>query len=405
MDFAQDRVTTLHALAEPDRIPNAPTARTTVLVPMAAADAGPGSDRVFSALETLDIERVVVALRAPADRVPSIEKRLASRSIPIELLWCNGPRIEGLLRAQDLDGPSGKGRDVWLGLGLAAESQYVAIHDADTASYTEAYVPRLVAPLGTGSERSERSENGDVNEDDGEGGNENRNERGTNGYRFTKGYYARIEGDRLYGRLCRLLYAPLVRTLAESHDASILPYLEAFRYGLAGECAMTGDLAREVRCRRGWGLEVGLLGEVFGVAGSEWVAQVDLGAHDHEHRSVDGVAGLSAMAESVADALLQTVEDRGVQPAYASLPERYREQAMAFVDSYHADAAFNGLAYDATGERRQVRAYADAITPPETDDRLPAWEDAPIAAESVRAAARADLEAIAEGSAIQGAYR
>ena len=146
MDFAQDRVTTLHALSGADRIPDAPTARTTVLVPMAAADAGPGSDRVFSALEALDVERVVVALRAPADRVVSIRERLASCSIPLELLWCNGPRMEGLLRAHGLDGRTGKGRDIWLGLGLAGKSRYVAIHDADTASYTEAYVPRSVSP-------------------------------------------------------------------------------------------------------------------------------------------------------------------------------------------------------------------------------------------------------------------
>ena len=397
MDFAQDRVTTLHALSGADQIPDAPTARTTVLVPMAAADAGPGSDRVFSALEALDVERVVVALHAPADRVVSIRERLASCSIPLELLWCNGPRMEGLLRTHGLDGRTGKGRDIWLGLGLTGESRYVAIHDADTASYTEAYVPRLVAPLADG---------GDGGTDgDGDGGSEGETERGTEGYRFTKGYYARIEGDRLYGRLCRLLYAPLVCTLAESHDASVLAYLEAFRYGLAGECAMTGDLAREVRCRRGWGLEVGLLGEVFGVAGSEGVAQIDLGVHDHEHRSVDGVAGLSAMAESVADALLKAVEDWDVQPTYASLPERYRERAMEFVDSYHSDAAFNGLAYDAAGERRQVSAYVEAITPPGTDDRLPAWKNAPIAPESVRAAARADLEAIAEDNAIQEASR
>jgi glucosyl-3-phosphoglycerate synthase len=376
MDFAQDRVTTLHALSGADRIPEAPTDRTAVLVPIVENDVGSGLDRVFTALETVDPERVVVVLRAAADRVGTIDERLDSYAIPLELLCCNGPRVEGLLRAHDLDGPTGRGHDVWLGPALAARSRFVAIHDADAASYTAAYVPRLLAPLaGAGTNGSER-------------------------YGCTKGYYARIEDGRLYGRLCRLLYAPLVRTLVDHHGAPVLSYLDSFRYGLAGEHAMTADLARRVCVRRGWGLEVGLLGEVFRAVGPGAVAQVDLRDHDHEHRSIDGVTGLSAMAESVTDALLQAVEGAGVRPAYASLPGRYRERAEAFAEAYRADAAFSGLAHDAAAERRQIAVYAESISPPEEDDRLPAWEEAPIAPGVVREAARADLEAVADGAGV-----
>lgn len=384
MDFAQDRITTLHALSGADHVPDAPTDRTAVLVPMTERDAGPGIERVFEALETVDPERVVVALRAGADEIASIRDRLSSSPLSLSLLWCNGPRMEELLRAHDLEGPAGKGHDVWLGLALASRSQFVTIHDADTASYTEAYVPRLVAPLA--GRRETEGRNGDEGDGD-------RNDEA--GHEFAKAYYARIEGNKLYGRLCRLLYAPLVRELAASHasdDAPVLPFLDAFRYGLAGECAMTADLARRVRVRREWGLEVGLLGEAFRVAGPEAVAQVDLGIHDHEHRSVEGVAGLSAMARSVADGLLQVVEDGGVKPDYESLPDRYRERAREFVESYDADATVNGLAYDAGAERRQVAAYAEAISPPGDDDRLPAWSACAITAEAVREAARADLD-------------
>jgi len=381
MDFAQDRITTLHALSGADRVPRAPTDRTAVLVPMAERDTGPGIERVFSALERVDPERVVVALRAESDAVASIRTRLSSSPLSLSLLWCNGPRIEELLRTHDLDGPVGKGYDVWLGLALASRSQFVAIHDADTASYTEAYVPRLVAPLAG-------------RQDDGDGNRKSTRHDGESGHEFVKAYYARIENERLYGRLCRLLYAPLVRELTERHDTPVLPFLDAFRYGLAGECAMTADLARRVRVRRGWGLEVGLLGEAFRVAGPKGVAQVDLGTHDHEHRSVEGVTGLSAMARSVVDGLLQVAEDGGVEPDYATLAERYRERAGEFVTSYAADAAFNGVAYDTGAERRQVAAYAEAISPPGDDDRLPAWSACTITAEAVREAARADLDEV-----------
>jgi glucosyl-3-phosphoglycerate synthase len=424
MDFAQERIETLHALADADRAPEAPTDRTAVLVPMTERDVGPEIDRVFGALEAVSPGRMVVALHADPGWVRAIETRLRSYDLRLELCWCNGPRIEALLADYGLDGPTGKGHDVWLGLGiaLASESAFVAIHDADTASYTEAYVPRLVAPLADGwgkgrarekanrrgrdrDRRTDGRETGAAVTNGGDDGNGS-DDGGTvgtgspdqpEGRQFVKGYHAWIEGNRLYGRLCRLLYAPLVRELAERHDEPILRYLDAVRYGLAGEYAMTANLARQVRVRRGWGLEVGLLGEAFRVSGSEEVCQVDLGVHDHDHRSVDGAAGLSAMARSVANVLLEAIEDGGVEPAYTDLPGRYRERAEGFVARYERDVAFNGLRYDAAAERRQVAAYAGAISPPEGSERLPAWSDCELPAAAVRAAARADLDGIERG--------
>jgi glucosyl-3-phosphoglycerate synthase len=279
------------------------------------------------------------------------------------VLWCNGPRLEDLLDDHGLDGEFGKGRDVWLGLGQALDHDYVVVHDADTKSYSRTDVSRLLFPLASG-------------------------------YDFAKGYYARVENDRLYGRLFRLFFVPLVRALRDDRDAAILRYLDAFRYALAGEFAATTDLVERFRPQRSWGLEIGTLGDAFTHAGFDGSAQVDLGTHEHDHRAVSGPTGLSDMSRHVGSALLRVVEDGGVDPDYDGLAERYRAAARALVRSYELDAGFNGLTYDRGDELDQVETYVDAIEPPRTDRRLPAWIEAPVSPERVAEAAATDLEAV-----------
>ncbi|WP_435098235.1 glycosyl transferase family 2 [Halarchaeum sp. P4] len=362
MDYTQERVATLHDYG--DANPDAPVDRATVVVPMTEREyAGLAAEGVLSTLEDLSPGRVLVPLRAPAERVPAFCEWLEGFDLPLEVLWCTGPRLSSLLEDAGLAGEAGKGRDVWLALGVAASSEYVVLHDADAESYSERDVPKLLAPL------------------DGD-------------FEFVKGYYARVESGRLYGRLFRLFYEPLVAALADAHDAEILDYLGAFRYALAGECAMTGDVARSLRVQRRWGLEVGTLGEAYRLAGPAETAQVDLGFYEHDHRAVSGPTGLGDMSEGVADALLRAVEEAGVDPDYDTLPERYAQAAAAFERGYAADAAFNGFEHDVAGEHEQVATYREAISPPGEDTRLPAWADAPLTPADVREAAAADLDAV-----------
>jgi len=205
-------------------------------------------------------------------------------------------------------------------------------------------VPRLLAPLSTGHD-------------------------------FVKGYYARVEDRKLYGRLVRLFVAPLLRALEDSHPGGVVQYLSAFRYPLAGEFAVTAEAARRLPAQRAWGLEIGMLGETYRAVGPAASAQVDLGVHRHDHKPVGGRGGLSSMADQVGQALFRAVEDGGVEPDYETLPAAYREAGDRLVDQYAADAAFNGLDYDPEDEREQVRAYASGIRPPGPDTRLPAWTD------------------------------
>ena len=364
MEYVQERVTTLHALT--DHRPDAPTERAAVVVPMTEREYGTlAAERVLSALETVAPARVIVPLRAPPERVGPFAEWLDGFDVDVETLWCGGPRLASLLADRGLDGSRGKGRDVWLGLGRALDEEFVVVHDADTKTYSPAFVNRLLFPL-------------------------------AHGHAFSKGYYARVEDGSLYGRLFRLFFRPLVRALSdatETREPDVLAYLESFRYALAGEFAATTDLVSRLRVQRGWGLEVGTLGETFEHAGFAESAQVDLGRYEHDHRSVDGPTGLADMSRAVGAATLRAVEDAGVAVDYDALADRYREAATELVRAYETDAAFNGLEFDREDERSQVETYAAALGEPGPDTRLPAWRDAPITPAEVGEAARADLAA------------
>ena len=369
MEYVQERVTTLHALS--DHRPDAPTGRAAVVVPMTEREYGTlAAERVLSTLEAVDPARVIVPLRAPPERVGPFVRWLDGFDLDVETLWCGGPRLTSLLADRGLNGSRGKGRDVWLGLGRALDEEFVVVHDADTKTYSSTFVNRLLFPL-------------------------------AHGHSFSKGYYARVEDGSLYGRLFRLFFRPLVRALSDATDtreAGILEYLSSFRYALAGEFAATTDLVSRLRVQRGWGLEIGTLGETFEHAGFAESAQVDLGRYEHDHRSVDGPTGLADMSRAVGAATLRAVENAGVDVDYDGLADRYREAADELIDAYQTDAAFNGLAYDREDERSQVETYADALGEPGPDDRLPAWRDAPITPEEVAEAVRIDCEeAISDG--------
>ncbi len=360
MEYVQDGITTLHDFG--NARPSVPTNEAAVVVPMTEREhTSLAAERVLSTLEAVSPARVVIPLRASADRVGAVVEWLSGFDLPIEICWCDGPRLTSLLSTNGLNGTRGKGRDVWLTLGLVAESEYVVVHDADAKSYDEHHVRKLLFPL-------------------------------VHGLSFSKGYYARVEHDRLYGRLFRLLYRPMIEALSRDDDAAVLDFLGSFRYALAGEFAMTGRLARNIRIQRGWGLEIGTLGEVFRLVGSEGVAQVDLGVHEHDHRSVSGPDGLSEMARAVTAALFRAVEENGGDPAYPTLPDRYQKAAERLVDAYALDSAFNGLEYDRSDERAQIDTYADAIEPPGSDTRLPPWETVSLTPRMVVDAVAGDLD-------------
>ena len=371
MEYVQERIATLHDFGNAH--PAAPTDRATVVVPLTERDhTSLAAERVLSTLEGVDPGQVLIAVRADERQIGDVVSWVDGFDLSTTVLWCTAPRLEARLAERGLDGTAGKGRDIWLGLGVASDAEYVVVHDADVVNYDATQVPRLLFPL-------------------------------TREYEFVKGYYARVENDRLYGRLFRLFIVPMLRALAadatgaaetgNQEGEDLLAYLRAFRYALAGEFATTGALARRLRAPRGWGLEIGTLGDAFDATGFGGTAQVDLGVHEHEHRSVGGPDGLDEMAGQVGATLFTVLEEHGLAPDYDALPGRYRRCAREVIDQYETDAAFNGFRFDRAGEREQVDRYAAAIEPPDGDNRLPAWRNADLDPETVAAIS---AQAIAE---------
>ncbi|MGM0397361.1 MAG: glycosyl transferase family 2 [Halobacteriota archaeon] len=359
MDYTQERVATLHDFGDAD--PAFAPQRAALVVPMTDRDAGSlTADRLFSSLGELGLASVIAPIRAPEERIPSIVDWVTGFEVDVQPVWCNGPALESLLADHGLDGEAGKGRDVWVGVGLAGEVDHVVFHDADVTSYEPRDIRKLLSPL-----------EGDAS--------------------FTKAYYARVEDGNLYGRLFRLLYEPLITSLEGAHPAPILGYLGAFRYALAGEFAMTTDVAHSMRVPRRWGLEVGTLGEAYRTVGFEGTAQVDLGRYEHGHRAVSGPEGLSTMAVGVAETVFRVLEDQGVEPAYGELVAAFEREGVQLVRQYSADARFNDFQYDEEAEREQVGAYAQAIAPPGPDDRLPAWSKTDLDMATLLEVVRSDL--------------
>ena len=204
-----------------------------------------------------------------------------------------------------------------------------------------------------------------------------------------KGYYARIENDRLYGRLCRLFYAPLVRSLRGLYDTPILRYLDAFRYGLSGEFGIKSQEVKGIKMERGFGLEVGLIGEAFNFAGFESTAQVDLGVYEHFHRERSGPNGLAEMSLQVSDALFDILRREGVKVKYDVARRAYESMASDFIRQYELDAKFNGLRYDIQEECAQVEEYRESIQPPGGDARMASWKELEMQIKDIK---RASLE-------------
>jgi glucosyl-3-phosphoglycerate synthase len=81
---------------------------------------------------------------------------------------------------------------------------------------------------------------------------------------------------------------PLIRAMQKVFGYTpLLVYLDSFRYPLAGEFAMTADLARVNKLLGDWGLDFGILAEVFRNSSTQRICQVDLiDTYEHKHQPI-----------------------------------------------------------------------------------------------------------------------
>lgn len=310
---------------------------------------GPAMPRIIEELRHVKYLREIVLVLGRANEAQFRRSRefLAGMAVPTKVIWNDSPRVKDLyaqLEANRISaGPDGKGRSVWLGMGyiLSDEKSYaIALHDCDIVTYSRELLARLCYPVANTSMS----------------------------YEFAKGYYARVT-DRFHGRVTRLLMTPLVRTLEKMAGyVPFLVFLDSFRYPLAGEFAITTDLARIVRIPSDWGLEVGMLSEVFRNCASRRICEVDLcDTYDHKHQALsednpDG--GLNRMAVDIAKHLLRTLASEGVSISdgfFKSVKAAYLREAQDAIRKYNDDAAINGLAFDRHVEGTAVETFARSI--------------------------------------------
>lgn len=270
------------------------------------------------------------------------------------ILWQDGPRMmaldEKLKNIGLAPNEKGKGRNVWYCYGyiLASErAQAVALHDCDIITYGRELLARLIYPVANPSFN----------------------------YQFCKGYYSRIAGGSINGRVCRLLVTPLIRALQEVvGNNPYLRYMDSFRYPLAGEFSFRTDVVRDIRIPSDWGLEIGVLSEVHRNYSTNHLCQVDItDNYDHKHQSIsfdNPEAGLSRMSLDISKTLFRKLASSGVVlslDTFRAIKATYYRMALEFIDSYHNDAEFNGLSLDRHAEEQAVELfYQNIITAGET---------------------------------------
>jgi glucosyl-3-phosphoglycerate synthase len=294
------------------------------------------------------LSQVVVTLgRADAQQFAEARRRLAGVHPYVRMIWNDGPRIQKLysdLKAAGLPvGADGKGRSCWMAYGYVlagGRATIIALHDCDIVNYSREMVARLCYPVA------------DLRID----------------YVFAKGYYARLT-DRMHGRVTRLLISPLVRSLARlvGHNP-FLAYLDSFRYPLAGEFCMYAEMARINRIPGDWGLEVGVLAEVYRNFSVKRIRQVDIADnYEHKHQLLsadDPQKGLMRMTVDIAKTLFRTLAAEGVvlsEGVLRSLQAQYVRSAEDTITRYYADARINGLSFDRHAEEDAVHAFTHGL--------------------------------------------
>ncbi len=342
MDYKQELITTIHDFGcnleflEERLTQLSEEAGTAVLIPALYEELErPALTKIEEELKKCAfVKTVIVCLYAKTKEqyVKAIEffKPLPQSTL---VIWENGERVTQLLeklrsRGLDLLGFKGKGKAVWLGLGVASlQAEAIALHDADIVTYDKSYPLKLLFPL------LEKEF----------------------GIAFNKAYYARLgsETRRFHGRVVRLFVTPLLSALTEMYGyRDYLRYLNAYRYPLSGEFALTRDLALNTRIPGNWGLEIGLLAEVYRNVAKKRIAQIDLGIFDHKHQAIGNSSeeGLRKMCRDILRSVLRTLTETEQviisREHIHSLRVKFRRKAQDYTRQYFVDARFNSLQYD-----------------------------------------------------------
>ncbi|MBG02016.1 MAG: glycosyl transferase [Acidimicrobiaceae bacterium] len=359
-DFFQNGViTTFHDLSnrtvgelESDISDWAKTRPISLLIPALYSEfEGPAIPKIVSELRKVTyLDEIIVGLdNADYKEFEKAKKAFQGVDARCRIIWNDGPAMREIQKdlAQHNLGPleRGKGANVWYAMGYflaSGRGSVLGMHDADIVTYSRDMLAKLIYPVANP----------------------------TFGYVFSKGFYFRADEQGFNGRVSRLLVTPLIRALQQTLGSDhYLSYLDSFRYPLAGECAMNADVVMGLRIPFDWGLEVGVLSEVYRRYTSGRVCQVDLaGVYDHKHQHIsenDSSQGLHRMATDITKSMYRKLAIRGQvfsKGVFRTLKATYYRTALDFVDHFTHDAEMNGFPVDRHKEEQLVEMFAQTIT-------------------------------------------
>jgi len=375
MDFQQGLITTIHEygiskdlLKELNKkLKNRPTA---ILIPCLYEEfERPALKDIKEVLKNLNgLNELVIALSAKSkEQAKAAKYFFNSMPFPVHIQWTNSPSVIQLLKSQEkngleLLGTPGKGWAVWQGIGVSTrKSEVVALFDADIRTFSNLYPSKMILPL--------------LDE--------------SFGISYVKAFYSRLslETNELQGRATRLFVGPLLDSLEQLvGNGHFLQYLQSFRYPLAGEFAFTKDLAMNLRIPCDWGLEIGLLSEVYRNVRTSKIAQVDLGLFDHKHKVIgeSKKEGLQRMCTEILSSVLRGLMEHQAQTLtstqLSTLEVLYKRVGEDRVKQFGLDSAVNKIPYDRHEEELSVQKFANLLKPatqnflenPATQ-QLPSW--------------------------------
>lgn len=154
----------------------------------------------------------------------------------------------------DLPPGTGKGNALWKSL-YVSNGDLVVWLDADVYNFGSHFVTRLLEPLLADPTVA-----------------------------FVKGYYRRplFNDPHGGGRVTELMARPVL--------SALFPELTRFVQPLAGEYAGRRTVLESVPFVQGWGVEIGLLIDLYERYGAGIFAQADLGVREHRNRALDHLA-------------------------------------------------------------------------------------------------------------------
>lgn len=310
---------------------------------------GEALKRILAEISQVKYIKEVVVTLGPASEEEFRHAKEFFSVLPQEtkIIWNDGPRFQDIYKTiEDSElptGEQGKGRSAWMAYGYVLSRQHfhsIALHDCDILTYSRDLLARLCYPVTNPSLD----------------------------YDFCKGFYSRVS-DRLHGRVTRLLVTPLIRALEKIVGYHpLLVFFDSFRYPLAGEFSMDVDLARINRIPGDWGLEIGVMAEVYRNTALRRVCQADIADnYEHKHQILspeDATKGLNKMCIDICKSLFRTLASEGVvfsEGFFKSLVATYVRTAQDMLKRFEDDAAINGLFFDRHEESLAVDTFTKGM--------------------------------------------